>query len=179
MFRIDYYFILTEKLLHLTKLKIKVFMKRNILITLFFFIGLTIHAQEVIATQGDSYSNSGGSIDFTIGEVMIQTLTTTSNVLTQGFHQTNLTVLGIDDYDPTYLAKVFPNPTNEILNIDISNFNGLSYEIYDVSGRQLSNTKLKTKTTSIAVDHLANGMYLLVLKGENNQKLKTYRILKN
>ena len=154
-------------------------MKRILLLPLLFLFCLTIEAQEVIATQGGSYTNSSGGVDFTIGEVMIQTLTTTSNVLTQGFHQTNLTVLGIDDFDQTYQVKVFPNPTNEILNIDISNFDGLSYDIYDVWGRQLSTKKLITKTTSFAVDHLANGMYLLVLKGENNQKLKTYRILKN
>lgn len=154
-------------------------MKRIIFLPLLFLICFTIEAQEVIATQGSSYSNSSGSIDFTIGEVIIQTLTTTSNVLTQGFHQTNLTVLGIDDFDQTFQVKVFPNPTNEILNIDISNFDGLSYDIYDISGRQLYTKKLIAKTTSFAVDHLANGMYLLVLKGENNQKLKTYRILKN
>jgi hypothetical protein len=60
--------------------------------TLFFFSLLTtisVTAQEVVSTQGDSYSNSSGSIDFTIGEVIINTGTDGTNDLTQGFHQTN------------------------------------------------------------------------------------------
>jgi hypothetical protein len=47
-------------------------------------------SQEVVSAQGDSYSNTSGSIDFTIGEVVINTGTDGNNDITQGFHQTNL-----------------------------------------------------------------------------------------
>jgi len=47
------------------------------------------YGQEVVSTQGDSYTNASGSIDFTIGEVVINTGTGGTNDLTQGFHQTN------------------------------------------------------------------------------------------
>ena len=53
------------------------------------FATLSVSAQEVVSTQGDSYSNASGSIDFTIGEVIIDTGTDGTNDLTQGFHQTN------------------------------------------------------------------------------------------
>jgi len=49
---------------------------------LFFFSHLTtlsVSAQEVLSTQGDSYMNGTGSIDFTIGEVIINTGTDGSN----------------------------------------------------------------------------------------------------
>ena len=46
---------------------------------------LSVSAQEVVSTQGDSYSNASGSIDFTIGEVIITTGTDGTNDLTQGF----------------------------------------------------------------------------------------------
>ena len=37
-----------------------------------------VNAQEVVATQGDTYSNATGTIDFTIGEMVINTVTFTA-----------------------------------------------------------------------------------------------------
>jgi hypothetical protein len=154
-------------------------MKRNILLTLLLVINLAINAQEVISAQGASYSNSNGSIDFTIGEVVTATLTNTNNILTQGFHQTNLSVLAVDDFDINFQARVFPNPTQNVLQLDIQNFSGLNYKLYDIQGRQLSISKIDKKNTVINTAQYAKGMYLLVILNENKQKLKTYRIIKN
>ena len=91
--------------------------------TLLFFSLLTsvcVSAQEVVVTQGDSYTNSNGSIDFTIGEVVINTGSDGSNDLTQGFHQTNWNFVSIEDHVPSYEATIFPNPTSEILTIRTS-----------------------------------------------------------
>jgi len=154
-------------------------MKRNILLTLLLVINIAINAQEVISVQGASYSNSSGSIDFTIGEVVTATLTNTNNILTQGFHQTNLTVLAVDDFDINFQARVFPNPAQDVLQLDIQNFSGLNYKLYDIQGRQLYSAVVGNKNTLINTAQYANGMYLLVILNENNQKLKTYRIIKN
>ena len=64
-------------------------MKRHTLVLFSFFASLAVSAQEVVATQGDTYSNASANIDFTIGEVIIDTGTDGTNDLTQGFHQTN------------------------------------------------------------------------------------------
>ena len=44
-------------------------------------------SQEVIATQGNSSSNSIATLDYTIGEVVTITGTDNQNDITQGFHQ--------------------------------------------------------------------------------------------
>jgi hypothetical protein len=62
-------------------------MMKYTLVLFLLFAGFTLSAQEVISTQGDSYINGNGSIDFTIGEVIIDTGTDGSIFLTQGFHQ--------------------------------------------------------------------------------------------
>ena len=154
-------------------------MKRNILLTLLLVINLAINAQEVISAQGTSYSNSNGSIDFTIGEAVTATLTNTNNILTQGFHQTNLTVLAVDDFDINFQARVFPNPAQDVLQLDIQNYSGLNYKLYDIQGRQLSYAVIGNKNTLINTTQYAKGIYLLVILNENKQKLKTYRIIKN
>ena len=77
---------------------------------LIFLIGANnfVNAQEVVSTQGDSYSNASSSIDFTIGEVIIDTGTDGTNDLTQGFHQSNWSLVGVVDHDLSYEAIVFP-----------------------------------------------------------------------
>jgi hypothetical protein len=60
-----------------------------------FVAAFAASAQEVFSSQGEAYSNANGSIDFTIGEVVINTGTDGTNDLTQGFHQTNWNFLGV------------------------------------------------------------------------------------
>ncbi|MDG1735287.1 MAG: hypothetical protein P8H94_05510 [Crocinitomicaceae bacterium] len=73
---------------------------------------LAVSAQKVVSTQGDSYSNTSANINFTIGEVVINTGTNGTNELTQGFHQTNWDFVGMEDHSPSFEASVFPNPTS-------------------------------------------------------------------
>ena len=148
--------------------------------TLFFFLLLSsvcVSAQEVVATQGDSYTNSSGSIDFTIGEVVINAGTDGSNDLTQGFHQTNWNFVSIEDHVPSYEAIIFPNPTSEVLNIRTSTFENVTYTLYDARGKLVIQDKLSSAQTPIQVSQLAPGAYSLILNNDA-QKLKTFRLIK-
>lgn len=62
-------------------------MIKNILLLFLLLITWSITAQEVMSMQGNSYTNASISIDFTIGEAVIKTVTDGNNTLTQGFHQ--------------------------------------------------------------------------------------------
>ena len=83
-------------------------MKRHTLVLFSLLASGIVSAQEVVSTQGDSYSNASGSIDFTLGEVIIATGTDGTNDITQGFHQTNWNFLGVEDFAPNYEATIFP-----------------------------------------------------------------------
>jgi hypothetical protein len=146
-----------------------------VLFSLFATIGVT--AQEVVSTQGDSYSNASGSLDFTIGEVIINTGTDGTNDLTQGFHQTNWNFLGVDDFAPNYEAIVYPNPTSAMLNIRTSTFENVTYTLYDALGKRVMQDKLSAEQTPIQVSQLAPGSYSLTLNNET-QNLKTFKLIK-
>ena len=137
----------------------------------------TLSAQEVIATQGDSYSNGSGSIDFTVGEAVIITGTDGTNDITQGFHQTNWYFLELDDYAPTLEVIVYPNPTSEVMNIKTSEFEGASYALYDANGKIVLNDFLVAELTEIRVGTLLPGKYLLTIN-KDEQKLKTFKLVK-
>lgn len=154
-------------------------MKKLLCFLFYLTTSISLFSQEVIASQGNSYANANGSIDFTMGEVVIATISTVSNALTQGFHQTKLGVLAVEDFDLIYQAQAYPNPTPDLLNLEIQLFEGLKYEIYDMQGRQLGFSSIENRFTEVSFKQFAIGLYMLVVLNENNQKLKTYRIIKN
>jgi len=152
-------------------------MIKNTLVLSLLLTAVTATAQEVVSTQGDSYSNSSGSIDFTIGEAVINTGTNGTNDLTQGFHQTNWNFLGVEDHPPNYEATIFPNPTSEVLNIRTSTFENVTYTLYDGQGKLILQDILSAEQTPIQVSQLAPGSYSISLNNET-QNLKTFKLIK-
>ena len=152
-------------------------MKKQTLLMFSLFATLSTSAQEVVSTQGDSYSNASAKIDFTIGEVVINTGTDGTNDLTQGFHQTNWNFLGVEDFAPNYEAIIFPNPTLDVLNIRTSKFENVTYTLYDAQGKLVMHDILSAEQTPIQVSQLAPGSYSLTLNNET-QNLKTFKLVK-
>ncbi len=152
-------------------------MKKTAFVLFSLFATISVSAQEVVSTQGDSYSNASGNIDFTIGEVIINTGTDGTNDITQGFHQTNWNFVGLEDHAPSYEATIFPNPTSDVLNIRTSTFENVTYTLYDALGKLVLQDKLSSTQTPIQVSQLAPGAYSLTLNNDT-QNLKTFQLIK-
>ena len=153
-------------------------MKKITFVLFSLFATLSVSAQEVVATQGDSYTNASGNIDFTIGEVIIDTGTDGTNDLTQGFHQTNWNFLGVDNHEQNFEATVYPNPMGTELYIQTENFEFMSYVLYDATGRIVAENKLNALQTGIDVSTSAPSSYSLVLINENQENVKTFKLVK-
>ncbi|MBB78270.1 MAG: hypothetical protein CL844_04640 [Crocinitomicaceae bacterium] len=151
-------------------------MKIQLLISVIF--PLLGFGQEVISSQGNSYSNSNTNMDFTIGEVIINTETDGTHYMTQGFHQTNWFFSGLENHTPSYEAIIFPNPTEESLNIKTSTYKNVVYTLYDAQGKLVMQNELFEEQTSLQVSHLAPGKYSLVLNNKTD-KLKTFKLIKH
>ena len=142
------------------------------------FFPLITFGQEVISSQGNSYTNSNLNIDFTIGEVIINTETDGTHYMTQGFHQTNWFFSELENHTPSYEAIIFPNPTEESLNIKTSTYENVVYMLYDAQGNLVMQNELFEEQTSLKVSHLAPGKYSLVLNNKT-EKLKTFKLIKH
>ena len=152
-------------------------MKKYTFVLFLLFATLFVKAQEVITSQGDTYTNVSGNIDFTIGEVVIFTGSNVENQLTQGFHQTNWSFVSIKDHVPSFNALIFPNPTEDFLNIQASVFEMVSYSLYDEVGKLILKGVLSSEKTSLDVSKLQTGLYSLILNNPDNI-LKTFNIIK-
>lgn len=152
-------------------------MKKRTLFLFSLLSMLTVKSQFVVSNQGDSYSNSIGGLDFTIGEVVTNTVSNGEKTLTQGFHQTNWNFVSIENHVPSYEAIIFPNPTEEFLNIKASLYENISYLLYDEMGKLILKGNLLSEETALELSPLATGRYSLILSN-GKENLKTFNIIK-
>lgn len=154
-------------------------MKKQTLFVGFFILSVILNAQEVISVQGDSYDNGTNRLDYTIGETVIETVSNGTNEMTQGFHQTFLTVTNIEDLAVDFLVNVFPNPTAKFITLTVEKYEDLTLYFYDVTGKLLKQAVLTQRETHLNVSEFPKGNYLLTLTHEGNKKLKTFKLIKN
>ena len=136
-------------------------------------------AQTVIAAAGTVSQQPNYSVAWTLGETLTATITNSSSTLTQGFHQVDGTIIGIQTPNETIGISIFPNPFNNQLNIQLSeNFNrDYQYSLSTISGNVIFNkTALISSQTELNLVDLPPGVYLLSIT--NLQSLNTYRIIK-
>ena len=124
-----------------------------------------------VVSSGGNYSNAGGySNSSTIGESMVTTLTSASNVLTQGFQQSfsnsvDPTITIINPLD----GDVFPNNNNIGIDFSITDFvvaagTGDGHIHYYVNGAMT----MKYDTLPITLNGLANGSHQIIIELVDN-----------
>ena len=70
-------------------------------------------------------------------------------------------------------ATVYPNPTNNILFIDIPEAIGTSkLKLYDIEGRVVMEITTNNTHEVMNIENLVNGVYLLSIENENNKSVK-------
>lgn len=134
---------------------------------------------EVLSTAGDHYDNGSIQLSWTLGEPVIQTISDGSNVLTQGFHQTNLSWASTFELDETITFNVYPNPVVNQLSVEVSVLElGSTIQLIDSRGRIIFEKVINDLTTIIDFSSLSMGSYHLNLQSINQNLLKTFTIQK-
>jgi hypothetical protein len=71
--------------------------------------------------------------------------------------------------------KIFPNPTKDVLNIELSEFSGnllSTIEIRDLSGKIVLTGQLKTRRQQLNVASLSRGIYFISIRNRNKMQTK-------
>ena len=99
-------------------------------------------AQESANASGGDATGSGGTAAYSVGQVVYTTNTGASGTVSQGVQQAyEIFTVGIKETELNISLSVFPNPTADNLTLQISDYNNekLSYQLFDMQGKQLSN----------------------------------------
>ena len=130
-----------------------------------------LSAQSVIGTTGNSVKSSDRTLEYSLGQIAIETVKSSNRILTQGVLQPNfkVSVSVNENFDKKYSFKVFPNPTYGILNISTDFPDFLSYQIIDYQGRTIALGNYNNAGT-IDFTSYPNGSYFIQLISKDFSK---------
>jgi hypothetical protein len=147
-------------------------------------LGLTgLQAQESVTATGGNASGSGGSVSYSVGQVVYQTHTGINGSVAEGVQQPYeiSVVTGLKEAKGINLiCSAYPNPTTDYLTLSIDefDFSNLSYQLYDINGKLLQSERISGNQTSIVMSSLVPAAYFVkIIQG--NKEVKTFKIIKN
>ena len=74
------------------------------------------------------------------------------------------------------ILNIYPNPTNDIINVDIKNFNNsnINLELFNLQGQKITEQQLNNKTNKIYLNNLKinKGIYFIKVYNKNNIFIK-------
>jgi hypothetical protein len=78
---------------------------------------------------------------------------------------------GVDTNKEKSTINIYPNPSDDIISIEIENINNATIEIYNVSGKLVFSKELKAKVEKIDLSGFSRGMYLVKVSQEQDVKV--------
>ncbi|WP_346862076.1 T9SS type A sorting domain-containing protein [uncultured Draconibacterium sp.] len=154
---------------------------KKILLIIILLVSISVcFAQQVISSAGVTQQAGEYELSWTIGETAIESISNETTILTQGFHQSKITVTAINDLLLSGLElKVYPNPTTEFVHIQMSSTDKqANYALYDFAGKLLQKAAITGTETQLNLHDYTNGTYLLRMTYDENQPLQTFKIVK-
>jgi hypothetical protein len=136
-------------------------------------------AQESVNGAGGDASGSGGSVAYSVGQLVYTTPTGATGSVAQGVQQPFeiSVVTGLNETTIQLEVAAYPNPTADYLTLQVSAFEGLSLQVTDVRGAVLQRKKLSEIRTVISMEGLAKATYFLTVSNAD-RVVKTFKIAK-
>lgn len=138
----------------------------------------------VLATAGGVARTQTMTLEWTLGESVVETHHATDRLYTQGFHQPMLHVTEqLVGSDAGYEFMVAPNPVSSHLTVTAKYAREapLQLRLTDLTGRQFVLPQLPATAESVQVDmaRFPAGTYLLHIGTDAGPTLKTYKVVKD
>jgi len=143
--------------------------------------------QSVISSAGDVSKGGGIILEWTVGEPAIETVSTSSALYTQGFHQPVLHVqkltTGKEVASLQNKILVHPNPATSVINVQLDKPFGseLILSLIDAEGKQVSNNRLPAHSSLLKLNicRLSSGVYILRITDAKGSAQNDYKIIKS
>jgi len=164
------------------------FKKLKFCAVLLFGLGLIgLQAQESVNATGGNASGNGGTVAYSVGQVVYTTNKGTNGTVAQGVQQPFeiSVVTGLEEAKGISLSiSAYPNPTTDYLTLEVKEFelSTLHFQLFDMNGKLLQNEKITGNQTRIAMTNLVPANYFVKVivktQGLASQEVKTFKIFK-
>ena len=151
----------------------------------FLLLGFSSYAQpkiskQVIGPGGHTFENGNSKLSYTLGELLVGAMTDEDGTFQLGngyYPSLNLSTLDTETPELQLQAKVFPNPTQEVIYIIHPREQFFEVTVTDITGKQILQTALE-KQKPISVQTLTTGTYFITVTTKESKQTNTYKIIK-
>ncbi len=152
------------------------------LLSLMVIISTLIQAQKNTVAAGGTASGSGGSATYSIGQIDYENLSGTNGNVSQGVQQAyEIYSVSVNELAPAFDVQLFPNPTNDYINLSIGAFElhkKWNYTLTDAQGKIIYRENISESIVQINMLPLAPAAYFLNIN-TGNSLLQTFKIIRN
>jgi len=139
-------------------------------------------SQQSSNAAGGDATGSGGSVAYSVGQLVYTTHTGSTGSVAQGVQQAyEIFSIGINETELNSSLSLFPNPIVDNLTLQISDFNKekLSYILFDTQGKLLRNGQVTAQQTQINTASLLPATYFIKVLNQENKQVQSFKIIKN
>jgi hypothetical protein len=135
--------------------------------------------KQVIASAGNTQGNASNKIISTIGEPIIG-LKGSGATINQGFLAgVSSATLSVEELIKDVDVKVYPNPFTDHIIFSLGEIQGkVSAVVYNSAGQQVAQQSISSSQSSIQLDQLVRGLYLVQLHFTTTNTFKSFKIIK-
>ena len=156
--------------------------KQVLVITIFLLVfGLIgVQAQTSVNATGGTVLSDGGSVSYSVGQVVNTTNKGTGGSVSQGVqHPFDISVVASIDEARGVFLSAFPNSATDFLTLRIEEFDALnvSYFLYDKQGKLLQKGKMTSSQTTISMSSFNPDTYFVKVN-QGNKELKMFKVIK-
>lgn len=136
---------------------------------------------QVIGSTGGYYVATNATLSNTVGEVVIETVSSTNSIITQGFQQPESSGVGIVEMPGKIQMNVYPNPTFDQITIALKlHDQDFRVSLFDSQGKLVIQDRIlrNTNNQTMDVSRLAAGTYVLRVTSQDQKHAATMNIQK-
>jgi hypothetical protein len=139
-------------------------------------------AQDVISATGGNASGSGGSVNYTIGQIVYYTHNGQGGLVSEGIqkpYEISVVTSVEETLGINLTIAAFPNPTTDYLTLQVDEIAmpDIFYYLFDLQGKHIQSERISANHTSIFMGDLIPAIYFVrVIQG--NREIKTFKIMK-
>ncbi|MCZ7556512.1 MAG: T9SS type A sorting domain-containing protein [Bacteroidia bacterium] len=160
-------------------------MNKLILVLILWCIAGIVHAQRiepsVIAVSGGHAQTPSVSISWTVGQTAVETRSTGSTALTEGFQQSFLTVIPMKDRGVPFSLQLYPNPARYSVLVSLDGVKeDMRLVLYNLLGEPVLRHEVRTgeRMVRLQLTSLPAGLYLLAALSPTGGQTALYKIVK-
>jgi hypothetical protein len=140
-----------------------------------------VQAQESVNASGADAIGGGGTVAYSIGQIICITNTNNTGSVAQGVQQTyEIYTVDLNEEELHSSTSIFPNPTTKDLTLKINSLQEeiLFFRLTDLQGKLLFQEQITSEETQISMVNYPIASYFLTVTNDKDKIVHSFKLIK-